>query len=138
MHHRFLGADGLDHRVRPEPAGEFLDRGDAAVAALTHDVGGPELQRQILARLVPAHRNDPLRLNVSGYEAAGVRQREQPVTQSGHGGDVDLSGHRLTRRRTTRADGHEPGNMPNGLAISLAAPSSSVRSLSKAGEPQAC
>jgi hypothetical protein len=25
--------------------------------------------------------------------AAGVRQREQPATQSGHGSDVDLSGH---------------------------------------------
>jgi hypothetical protein len=61
LQHRLLSADGLDHRVRPEPAGEFPDRGDAVVAALGHDVGGPELQGQILARLVPAHRDDPLR-----------------------------------------------------------------------------
>ena len=43
LHHRLLGADGLDDRVRAEPVGEVLDPGDAVVAALGDDVGGAEL-----------------------------------------------------------------------------------------------
>src|SRR5215213_9629982 len=33
LHHRLLGADGLDHGVRAEPVRELLDRSDAGVAA---------------------------------------------------------------------------------------------------------
>ena len=48
LQHRLLGADGLDDRVRAEPAGEVLDRPDAVVAALGDDVGGAELAGQPL------------------------------------------------------------------------------------------
>src|SRR4051794_29981948 len=40
--HRPRGPARLDDRVRPEPAGELLDRGHAGVAALLDDVGRAE------------------------------------------------------------------------------------------------
>ena len=39
LHHRLLGTDGLDHRVRAELAGELLDPCDAVVAAFGGVVG---------------------------------------------------------------------------------------------------
>src|SRR5712691_12704319 len=59
LHHRLLGADGLDDRVRAEPAGELLDLRHALIAALGDDVGRAELAGELLAGLVPAHRDDP-------------------------------------------------------------------------------
>ena len=41
LHHRLLGAHRLDHAVRPEAAGELLDRGVAGVAALLDDGRDP-------------------------------------------------------------------------------------------------
>jgi hypothetical protein len=38
LHHRLLRADGLDDRVRAEPAGELLDPCRALLAALGHDL----------------------------------------------------------------------------------------------------
>src|ERR1700733_5592455 len=61
LHHRLLGADGLDDRVGTVPASHLLDARDGFVAALGDDVGGAVLERQLLARLVPAHRDDPRR-----------------------------------------------------------------------------
>ena len=60
LHHGLLGADGLDHRVGAEPAGELLDPGDAVLAALLDDVGGAELAGQRLAVRVAAERDDAL------------------------------------------------------------------------------
>ena len=48
LHHRFLGADGLDHGMGPEHVRQLLDRGHAGVAALFDDVGRAELARQAL------------------------------------------------------------------------------------------
>ncbi len=48
LHGRFMGADGLDHRVRPEPAGEFFDLRHALVAAFGDDVGRAVEARQLL------------------------------------------------------------------------------------------
>ena len=50
LHHRLLGADRLDDRVRAEPVGEVLDPGHALVAAFGDDVGGAELPGQRLPR----------------------------------------------------------------------------------------
>jgi hypothetical protein len=66
LQHRFLGADGLDHRVCAQPAGELLNRGHAFVAPFGDDFGGAELQRQLLAGFVPAHRDDPLGAQLPG------------------------------------------------------------------------
>src|SRR5829696_9048265 len=60
LHHGLLGADGLDDRVGAEPAGEFLDPGDAVVAALGDDVGCTEFAGQRLAVGVAAEGDDPL------------------------------------------------------------------------------
>src|SRR5215210_2904901 len=68
LHHRLLRADGLDDRVRAEPAGELLDPCRALVAALGHDLGRAELPGEPLAGLVPTHRDDPLRAELLGGE----------------------------------------------------------------------
>src|SRR5215204_4731553 len=68
LHHRLLRADGLDDRVRAEPAGEFLDPCRALLAALGHDLGRVELPGEPLAGLVPAHCDDPLRAELLGGE----------------------------------------------------------------------
>ena len=52
LHHRLLGADGLDHRVRAQSVGQVLDRRHAVVTAFGDDVGRAELQRQLLPRFV--------------------------------------------------------------------------------------
>ena len=49
LHHRLLGADGLDRGVGAEAVGEVLDLGDALVAALGDDVGGAELASRAAA-----------------------------------------------------------------------------------------
>jgi hypothetical protein len=68
--------------VGAEPVGEFLDRGDPVVAAFGDDVGGPELQRQLLSRFVSAHRDDPLsaelRAAEDAHQADGAVDRRQP------------------------------------------------------------
>ena len=48
LHHRLLGADRLDHRVRAEPVGEVRDPRDAVVPSLLDDVGRAELQGELL------------------------------------------------------------------------------------------
>jgi AraC-like DNA-binding protein len=73
LHHRLLRADGLDDRVRAEPAGELLDPCRALLAALGHDLGRAELPGEPLAGLVPAHRDDPI-----GAELIGGEHCEQP------------------------------------------------------------
>ena len=40
---RLIEPDALEHRVNPEPAGEFLDPLDRLAAAFGDDVGGAEL-----------------------------------------------------------------------------------------------
>src|SRR5215212_1079385 len=73
LHHRLLRTDGLDDRVRAEPAGELLDPCRALLSALGHDLGSAELPGEPLAGLVAAHRDDPLRAELLGGE-----HREQP------------------------------------------------------------
>jgi hypothetical protein len=45
LHHRLLGADGLDHRVRAQAVGQILDRRHAILTAFGDNIGGAELQR---------------------------------------------------------------------------------------------
>src|SRR3712207_5675496 len=68
LHHRLLRAYRLDDRVRAEPAGHVLDPCRALLAALAHDVGRAELPGELLAGLVPAHRDNPLRAELLGGE----------------------------------------------------------------------
>ena len=72
LHHCLLGADGLDDRVGPQSASEFLDPGDSVLAALLDDVGGTELTCQCLAVRVTAERDDLL-----GAELLGGKDAEQ-------------------------------------------------------------
>ena len=98
LHHRLLGADRLDHRVRAQPVGQILDRRHAVVAAFGDDVGGAELQRQLLPRLVPAHRDDPFRAELSARPAprAARPRRRRPRRRS------CPARPRRRRRRTSR------------------------------------
>jgi hypothetical protein len=95
LHHRLLRANGLDHRVRTQPVGELLDRSRTGVATLADDVGGTKLARELLARLVPAHRDDPF-----GSELLGGHDTQQAdravadhddglarTDRGGHGGE---------------------------------------------------
>jgi hypothetical protein len=82
LHHRLLGPDRLDYRVRTEPTGEVFDPGDAILTAFGHDVGGTKLSGERLPRLMPAHRNDPLRAQLLGGEYA-----EQPNGAVSNDGD---------------------------------------------------
>ena len=68
LRHRFLGADGLNDRMRAESVGQVLDAGHALVAALSHEVGRAELQGKLLPRLVTAHGDDTLGTQLLGGE----------------------------------------------------------------------
>ncbi len=91
LQHRLAGADGLDDRVHAEPAGEFLDPGDAFVAAFFDDVGGAELAGELLAGLVAAHDDDPLGAELPGGEHP--EEADGAVTDDGDGlARADLGG----------------------------------------------
>ena len=70
LEHRLASADRLDGRVGAEPFGEVLDPGDAFVASLFDDVGGPVGEGQLLPGLVAAHEDDPLGAELAGGEDA--------------------------------------------------------------------
>ena len=57
------------------PFGQLLDARHALVAALGHDVGRAELAGELLPRLVPAHRDDPLGAHLLGREHAKQTHR---------------------------------------------------------------
>jgi len=82
LHHRLLGADGLDDRVGAEPAGERFDLCDSVVTALFDDVRRAELAGEGLAVGVPAERDDPL-----GAELLGGQDAQQPDGAVAHDRD---------------------------------------------------
>ena len=91
LQHRFLGADGLDDRVGAEAACEVLDAGDALVAASFDDVGGAEVEGQLLAVGVAAHGDDPLGAELAGGEDA--EEADGAVADDGDGlAGADLGG----------------------------------------------
>jgi hypothetical protein len=51
LHHRFLGADGVDRPVCPEPVREVLHPCDPLVAAFLDDVGRAVLTRELSGRM---------------------------------------------------------------------------------------
>ena len=59
LHHGLLSADALEDRVGAYPIGEFLDARNSFFTSFRHDVGRPEVLREFLAFLVPAHGDDP-------------------------------------------------------------------------------
>ena len=67
----------------PSPPVSSLIAADAVVAAFGDDVGGAELQRQLLPRLVPAHRDDPLGAQLPGGQHG--EQADRAVTDHGDG-----------------------------------------------------
>src|SRR6185295_14948281 len=81
LHRRLVRADGLDHRVRAEPAGELLDPGDAFVAALLDDVARAVEARLFLALRVMRHRNDPLGAKLPCSEH--THETHGPITNNG-------------------------------------------------------
>src|SRR5205814_161612 len=58
LHHRLLGPDTLQHRIGADTVRQLLDALDALVAALRHNVGRTEFARELLPRVVAAHRDD--------------------------------------------------------------------------------
>jgi hypothetical protein len=68
LHHRLQGAYGHDRRVRAQAVGQVFDRRHALLTAFGDDVGGSELQRQLLPRFIAAYRDDPFRAERSPGE----------------------------------------------------------------------
>src|SRR5207253_4477692 len=66
LHHRLLGTDRLDHRVRAESVRQLLDAGDTIVAALVHDVRRAELATELLSLWIATHENDALGAHLPG------------------------------------------------------------------------
>ena len=58
LHHRLLGPDTLQHRIGADTVRQLLDALDALVAALRHNVGRTKFARELLPRVVAAHRDD--------------------------------------------------------------------------------
>src|SRR2546423_3373708 len=56
--HRLLGPDTLQHRIGADTVRQLLDALDALVAALRHNVGRTKFARELLPRVVAAHRDD--------------------------------------------------------------------------------
>jgi hypothetical protein len=83
LHHRLLGADRLDNRVRAQPVSDFLDLGNPLVATLCNDVGCAVLAGQLLPWLVAAHRDDPLRPKLLGGQHG--KQTNRAVTNHDNG-----------------------------------------------------
>ena len=75
LRHRLLRAHAFQHRVGADAVGQLLDAGDALFAALRHDVGRAELEGEVLAALVAAHRDDALRAHLLGRENAHQADR---------------------------------------------------------------
>jgi hypothetical protein len=92
LHHRLLGADGLDDRVGAEPPGQLPDSRHPFIASLLHDIRRAELAGQALPGLVPAHRDDAFRAELlrgeDGEQADGtVPDHRDGLAGSGLGGD---------------------------------------------------
>ena len=81
--HGILRADRLDHTVRTEAVGEFLDATDAVFSAFLDDVGRPESTGERLPVGMAAHRDDALRPELPGGEDAAEPHRA--VTDDGDG-----------------------------------------------------
>ena len=82
----------------PSPSVRSLIRGDALVAALGDDVGGAELEGQLLAGFVAAHRDDALGAELLGGEHA--EEADGAVADDGHG--LARARPRRRRPRTSR------------------------------------
>src|SRR5438552_2298535 len=64
LRHRLSGANAFEHRVGTDSGGQFFNVSDALITAFSHDVVCTELAGELLPRLVPAHRDDPLRTHM--------------------------------------------------------------------------
>src|SRR5436853_2691072 len=58
LHHRLLGPDTLQHGIGADTVRQLLDALDALVAALRHNVGRAKFARELLPRVMAAHRDD--------------------------------------------------------------------------------
>src|SRR5207249_1653632 len=83
LHHRLLGPDAFEHRVRANALGHFLDARYTVRAAFSHDVRRAEFARELLPRRVAAHRDDPLGTQLPGGEHA--EQTHRAVSDDHHG-----------------------------------------------------
>ena len=110
LHHGFLRADGLDHAVRAQTAGQLLDCRDAGVAAFGNDVGGAEFSRESLPVGMAAERDDALGTELPGSQDS--EQADRAVTDDCDG----LAGTGLGRHSREPAGaehvggGHQRGN----------------------------
>src|SRR4051812_7172645 len=68
--HRLLSANALEDRISADAVRQLLDPLDTFVAAFGDDVRGAELACELLARLMTAHRDDPLRAHLLRREHA--------------------------------------------------------------------
>src|SRR5207237_5630389 len=78
LHHRLVRADTFQHGVRTHALGQLPDAFNALVSALGHDIRGAELARELLARFVATHRDDPLRAHL--LRGQHTQQSDRAVT----------------------------------------------------------
>ena len=117
--HRLVGADALEHGVRADSPGDLLDRRAALLAALGDDVGGAELAGDLLARLVPRHRDRPSRRPSPTRPARRTgrprRRRRRPPYRP--------RGRRPRPRRASRSPSRRTASAATGSASSSGMPS---------------
>ena len=84
LHHRFLRADALQHRVRSDSLRQFLDSRHSLFSALGHNIRRAELAGKLLPRLVPAHGNDSLGPHLPAESTASKPDRAVAHDDYGH------------------------------------------------------
>jgi hypothetical protein len=117
--HELGRPDAFQHGVGADAGGEVLDPGHALRTALGDDVGGAELDRQLLPGRVPAHGDDPPGALVRGRQHP--EQADRAVTD--HGGlilDYDAPEIPADPGQTIVAYTAEPGS-PSHQALNLLA-----------------
>lgn len=83
-----------------ESVGQIHDAGHALVTALGHDVGRAELARELLPRLVAAHRDDPLGTHLLGGEHAEQTGRTLPSRRTPQNSDTPVNSASLATSRS--------------------------------------
>src|SRR5437879_3344708 len=61
LHHRFMGADALQHRICAYTLRHVFNTSYALISAFRHDIGHAEFQSKLLSLFMTAHGDDSLR-----------------------------------------------------------------------------
>src|SRR5579859_1447217 len=70
LHHGFLCADALQHRIGSDAVGQVLDPGYSLIAELSYDDRRAKLACELLTFVVPAHHDEAFRAHLFGWQCA--------------------------------------------------------------------